>query len=226
MEDKNQTLINKIKCIKRLSPINKEQYLKKIESDEMKEKNNYNNYDNNNKKSSYNYIQKPNSKEKDLFKDKIGKKEKEKSSSLNNSVNKSKNLTPLIHKHRKKQLNHYENNIGLIDNQKNIDDSIDKRQNIYENQRKPSFFKQYIAKMRESEDEEEKNFTKRTKNKSGAGNYSHRDNSRTRENLRNLIENIKRKKAGEKNDDYYLYNHYNKLQKDKKKKEKKENNIQ
>ena len=95
MEDKNQNLINKIKCIKRLSPLNKDLYLKKIESDEMKDKNNYTNYDNNNKKSSYNYIQKPNSTEGDLFRDKIGKidkeKEKEKSSSLNNSVNKSKN---------------------------------------------------------------------------------------------------------------------------------------
>ena len=191
--EKNRPSINKIKYFKRLSPSHKDIYIRKKKSDESNEKNNYINIDNNNKNISnsiFNHNQKQIPTEKDLFRDRTNKnesKEKEKNRSLNNSINRSKNLTPLIHKYRKKNFYSNNNNIGIVDFSKNTDDSIDKKNKLYENQREPSFLNKYMAKIRENG----------TYEKNENGNLTYRENSRTKENIRLLIENINKKKSRE-----------------------------
>ncbi len=179
--DQSHKIIDKIKFIKNLSPSNKDMLLKRKSKEEQNEQNN--NYNNIKQLSlsPFNNPNKPLSNEKDLFnnrsKNKSREKEKEKdrNNSKNNSINKKKNLTPLMHKYKKKNLHENQNNYGLV---KNVDESTDKKAKLYENQREPSFLKKYMAKVRENETGEGK-----------AGEKSINENNSFRENIAN--DNIK-----------------------------------
>ena len=195
MEDKNineksQKIINKIKYIKNLSPSNKDNLLRKKISEEKNDKNNNNiDFNNNIKKVSlspfsYTHIQKPASTEKELFRERIRRKSKEKEIEKN-SINKSKNLTPLIHKYKKKNFYDGRNNSGLA---KNMDESIEKKNKLYENQREPSFLNKYMAKIRENEMGEGKNYDNKNEERKMNGNYSYRGNSKNKENIMDLID--------------------------------------
>ena len=209
MEDKNyneksQKIINKIKYIKNLSPSNKDSLLRKKISEEKNDKNN----NNINKVSlspfNHTHIQKPISTEKELFRDRINKKSKEKEKEKNISINKSKNLTPLIHKYKKKNFYDNHNNYMFV---KNPDESIEKKNKLYENQREPSFLNKYMAKVRENEMGEGKNFDNKNEERKMNGNYSYRGNSKNKENIMDLIEIMTRQyqqnKKKEKNDNNY-----------------------
>ena len=211
--DKSQKIINKIKYIKNLSPSNKEIFLKKKANDESNDKSEYNNIKQVSL-SPFNLAHKPLSSEKQLFhnrakiksKEKENEKQKEKDNSKNNSVNKTKNLTPLIHKYKKKNFYENRNNYGLV---RNAEESLDKKNKLYENQREPSFLKKYMAKIRENEWGEGKNGEKVM-----YGNYSYRENSRNNDRLRDLTENISKKnnnhvKFEEKEEDKHIIKSYN-----------------
>ena len=211
--DKSQKIINKIKYIKNLSPSNKEIFLKKKANDESNDKSEYNNIKQVSL-SPFNLAHKPLSSEKQLFhnrakiksKEKENEKQKEKDNSKNNSVNKTKNLTPLIHKYKKKNFYENRNNYGLV---RNAEESLDKKNKLYENQREPSFLKKYMAKIRENEWGEGKNGEKVM-----YGNYSYRENSRNNDRLRDLTENISKKnnnhvKFEEKEEDKHVIKSYN-----------------
>ena len=233
--DKSQKIINKIKYIKNLSPSNKELFLKRKANDEPNDKNEYNNIKQVSL-SPFNNAHKSLSSEKQLFhnrakikskeKENEKEKEKEKDNSKNNSVNKTKNLTPLIHKYKKKNFYENRNNYGLV---RNAEESLDKKNKLYENQREPSFLKKYMAKIRENESGEGKNGEKVM-----YGNYSYRENSRNNDRFGGLTENISKKnnnhdKFKDKEDDSYVIKSYNDKKSTKEKECKdlnnKENNI-
>ena len=184
MEEKNersQKIIDKIKSIKNLSPSNREIFLKKRISDENNDKISYNNYHNNNNISKmplspFNGNKKSTSTEKESFKEKAKNKSKEKEKY--GAINKSKNLTPLIHKYKKKNLYDH-NNYEAI---RNFDETNDKKNKLYENQREPSFLKKFIAKIKDNGTGEGKISVDKNGGKStDINNYSFRQNSNQKE---------------------------------------------
>ena len=197
MEDKNernQKIIDKIKSIKNISPSNKELFKKKI-SDEANDKISYNNYPFKTQNiskvsfSPFNHNKKSISTEKELFrgKQKNKSKDKEKNRTKNNSTNKSKNLTPLIHKYKKKNFYDIYHNNEVV-----RDESIDKKNKLYENQRKPSFLKKYIAQIKDNGTGERKvSVDKLGRENEDINNYSFRKNSKQNDSFKNLIENYK-----------------------------------
>ena len=133
-------------------------------------------------------------------------------------------LTPYIIK-RKNILEKYNlNNNEIIDNSRNKDESKEKKNKLYENQR-DSFFKKYMSKIRENVvvfESSGTNLSIKLDNKNTKYNLTSRENSKSKEKIRDLIENInhKNKCIREKNDNII----YNKKNIEKRLKEKNTNN--
>ena len=204
MEDKNNTEkdqpnIIKKKYIRNLSPFHKDYLTKKKTSKEMPEEIHYykNNLHLNESLSPFNK-QQYTARENDLFYDKMQLRNKSKNST---SKNKSKVLTPFMNKYRKKNFD-YQNYSSFLDNSRNKDDSIDKKNKLYENQRE-SFFNRYMLKMRESGLEDVPNYENKSQDKPNKATYTYNGNLKNREKIKELIENInnKNKRYEEKRDD-------------------------
>ena len=120
-------------------------------------------------------------------------------------------LTPYIIK-RKNILENYNNNNGIIDNSRNKDESKEKKKKLYENQR-DSFFKKYMSKIRENVvvfDSSGTNLSIKLDNKNTNFNLTSRENSKSKEKIRDLIENINHKnKCIRERNDNIIYNKKN-----------------
>ena len=113
-------------------------------------------------------------------------------------------LTPYTIKRKNILENYNLNNNGIIDNSRNKDESKEKKNKLYENQR-DSFFKKYMSKIRENVAVYESsgtNLSIKLDNKNTNFNLTSRENSKSKEKIRDLIENInhKNKCIREKND--------------------------
>ena len=179
MNEKNieteQKIITKIKNIKNLSPFSRDLSLKQRKSNESNEQNN-------NKKhgtySPFNRNQKNNiSTEKEIFFHRSSNRSKDKDNNFvrKSPINKSKHLT------------------YIMENNKNMEE-IDKKKKLYENQREKPFFRKYIDKIRENGLADTQNSSSRPSvGKNNYNNYSYRENTRNRDKIRDLIENINNK---------------------------------
>ena len=226
MNEKNvesdQKIITKIKQIKNLSPFSRDLSLKQRKSNESSEKNN-------NKQhgtySPFNRNQKKNiSTEKEIFFQRSSNRSREKDNNFvrKSPINKSKHLT-YINNYKKKNINE-SNNYGVLENNKNMEE-IDKKKKLYENQRELPFFRKYIDKIRENGLAESQTSGNRPSvGKNNINNYSYRENTRNRDKIRDLIENINnknnrsnriRKYNEEKEDNQIIDNYTSKNSKDK-----------
>lgn len=195
MNEKNvesdQKIITKIKHIKNLSPFSRDLSLKQRKSNESTEQNN-------NKQhgtySPFNRNQKNNiSTEKETFLQRSSNRSRDKDNTFvrKSPINKSKHLT-YINNYKKKNINE-NNNYGVLENNKNMEE-IEKKKKLYENQREVPFFRKYIDKIRENGLAESQTSGNRPSvGKNNYNNYSYRENTRNRDKIRDLIENINNK---------------------------------
>ena len=223
--EKEQIIITKIKNIKNLSPFNRELSIKKRSSNELSNQNN-----NNFIKLSYspfNHKEKQISTEKEIFHERLSDKNKEKEKNFlrKSPVNKTKNTF------KKKSLkdNNVNNNYAVYESNKNMDESMEKKKKLYENQREKPFFQKYIKKIRETELAEEPVYSNITSGRpKNIINYSYREKNRNRDKIKDLIENINNKNIksnrinkidgkedGRDKDGNHSYDDYNKKNKDK-----------
>ena len=133
-------------------------------------------------------------------------------------------LTPYTIKRKNILENYNLNNNGITDNSRNKDESKEKKNKLYENQR-DSFLKKYISKIRENViafESSGTNLSIKLDNKNSNFNLTSRENSKSKEKIMDLIENInhRNKCIREKNDN----NIYNKKNIEKRLKEKNSNN--
>ena len=190
MEEKkiteNQKLINKIKYLRSLSPSSSDHLNRKRESKEIPEESIK--YD-----SQINDFSSPNnqlsSRERDSWNENKQMRNK----------NKSKNKTT----HKNKKTREYDNNnYQIIDSSRNKDDSIDKKSNIYENQRE-NFFNKYMTKARENGLEEVPNYENKNPEKKPSPDFSHINNNEKIMDLIEIIKNKNKKYEDSNNINYY-----------------------
>ena len=104
------------------------------------------------------------------------------------SLTKNKSKKKTTYKTKKKQ-REYENNYQAVDSNKNMEDSFDKKNKLYENQR-DNFLNKYMLKARENGFEETPNYENKTAEAKVSPDLSHINNN---EKLLDLIEIIKNK---------------------------------
>ena len=147
-----------------------------------------------------------------------------KGESQKKKIKTNSSLTPYTIKRKNILENYNLNNNGIIDNSRNKDESKEKKNKLYENQR-DSFFKKYMSKIRENVvgfESSGTNLSIKLDNKNINFNLTSRENSKSKEKIKDLIENInhKNKCIRDKNDNII----YNKKNIEKRLKEKSNNN--